>query len=48
MARPMTKKFSVIGLMAYLEIQELRGEQMMRVYRELFDGDAESGERVGS
>ena len=38
-ARPMNQKFSVIGLMAYLEIQELRGEQMIRVYRQLFEGD---------
>jgi hypothetical protein len=41
-ARPMSEKFSVIGLMAYLEVQELRGEQMMRVYRGLFEGDEES------
>ena len=41
-ARPMAKKMSLIELIAYLEVQELRGEQLMRVYRTLFAGDEEA------
>lgn len=47
-ARPMAKKMSVVELLAYLEIQELRGEQLMRIYRRLFEGDEEATEFIDS
>ena len=37
--RAQQMQFNVMEMIAYLEIQELRGGQVLEVYRDLFDGD---------